>query len=174
MNDEQIQADWRIKLGFVLFILSIAWPLLLPVMPLVGFSGSAIAAFSGGMLVAAEVMILAGAAIAGKDGFKYIKSRVFGFVKSHGPPKHVGRTRYIFGLILFVAPFFFGWASPYVAEYLPGFLEHPHYYTIAGDALLLVSLFVLGGEFWDKLRSLFLHRAHAVIPDKQPKHAQNH
>ena len=72
MNDEQIQADWRIKLGFVLFILSIAWPLLLPVMPLVGFSGSAIAAFSGGMLVAAEVMILAGAAIAGKDGFKYI------------------------------------------------------------------------------------------------------
>jgi hypothetical protein len=174
MSDAQLQADWRIKLGFVLFVLSIAWPLLLPVMPLVGFSGSAIAAFSGGMLVAAEIMILAGAAIAGKDGFKYIKERVFGFLKSHGPPKAVTRTRYIFGLILFVAPLFFGWVSPYVAEYLPGFPEHARYYEIAGDVLLLGSLFVLGGEFWDKLRSLFLHRAHAVIPEKQPKHAQNH
>jgi hypothetical protein len=166
MSEEQIRAGWRIKLGFVLFILSVGWPILLPIMPLVGISGSAIAAFSGGMLVAAEVMILAGAAIAGKDGFTYIKSRVFGFVKYYGPPAEVNSTRYMIGLILFVAPLFFGWASPYVAEHLPGFLEHPHYYTIALDALLLISLFVLGGEFWDKLRSLFLHRAHAVIPAK--------
>ena len=166
MSEEQIQAGWRIKIGFALFILSISWPVLLPVMGVLGVSGSAIAGFSGAMLVAAEIMILAGAAIAGKDGFTYIKSRVFGFLRSHGPPKHVGRTRYIIGLILFVAPLLFGWVSPYVAEYLPGFLTHPHYYTIAGDALLLISLFVLGGEFWDKLRSLFLHRAHAVIPEK--------
>ena len=166
MSEEQIQADWRIKTGFALFILSISWPVLLPVMGVLGVSGSAIAGFSGTMLVVAEIMILAGAAIAGKDGFTYIKSRVFGFLRSHGPPKQVGRTRYTIGLILFVTPLLFGWASPYVAEYLPGFLKYPHYYTIAGDALLLISLFVLGGEFWDKLRSLFLHRAHAVIPEK--------
>ena len=43
MSEQQIQAGWRIKLGFALFILSIAWPVLLPIMPLVGFSGSAIA-----------------------------------------------------------------------------------------------------------------------------------
>jgi hypothetical protein len=167
MSEEQIQAGWRIKLGFALFILSIGWPVLLPVMPLVGFSGSAIAAFSGGMLVVAEIMIFAGAAIAGKEGFKYIKERVLGYVKSYGPPKEVTRPRYIFGLTLFVVPLLFGWVSPYIAEYLPGFLERPNYYTIAADALLLISLFVLGGEFWDKLRSLFLHRAHAVIPEKQ-------
>jgi hypothetical protein len=29
--------------------------------------------------------------------------------------------------------------------------------AIAGDALLLTSLFVLGGDFRDKLRSLFIH-----------------
>jgi hypothetical protein len=167
MSEEQIQAGWRIKLGFALFILSIGWPVLLPVMPLVGFSGSAIAAFSGAMLVAAEVMILAGAAIAGKEGFAYIKSRVLGLLKSYTPPEKVGRTRYIVGLILFVVPFLVGWASPYLGKYVAGFEAHAFYYGIAGDALLLISLFVLGGEFWDKLRSLFLHRAHAVIPEKQ-------
>jgi hypothetical protein len=167
MSEEQIQVGWRIKLGFVLFILSIAWPILLPIMPLIGFSGTAIATFSGGMLVAAEIMILTGAAIAGKDGFNYVRSRVLGVLKSYGPPKEVTRTRYVIGLILFMVPLFFGWVSPYVAGHLPGFLEHPHYYTIPLDALLLVSLGVLGGEFWDKLRSLFLHGAHVVIPGKQ-------
>jgi hypothetical protein len=150
--------------------MSMGWPVLLPIMPLVGFSGSAIAAFSGAMLVAAEVMLLAGAAIAGKDGFAFIKSKVFGLLKSYGPPKKVGRTRYLIGLIMFVVPFLLGWAAPYLGTYLPGFETHPLYYAVAGDALLIFSLFVLGGEFWDKLRSLFLHDAYAVIPAKESAH----
>ena len=36
--------------------------------------------------------------------------------------------------------------------------------TVAGDLLLLASLFVLGGDFWDKLRSLFSHGATVVFP----------
>lgn len=169
-SDEQIQAGWRIKLGFALFILSIGWPVLLPIMPLMGIPGSTIATFSGAMFVAAEVMILTGAAIAGKDGFAFIKAKVFGLLKSYGPPAKVSRTRYTIGLIMFVVPFLMGWTSPYLGEYLPGFEAHPHYYGIAGDALVLISLFVLGGEFWDKLRALFIHTAHAVIPEKQPTH----
>jgi hypothetical protein len=37
---------------------------------------------------------------------------------------------------------------------------------VLGDVLLLVSLFLLGGGFWDKLRSLFTHDAYTVIPDE--------
>ena len=166
MSEEQIQAGWRIRLGFALFIVSLTWPLVLPLMPLIGFSGSAIAAFSGAMLVVAEIMILAGAAIAGKDGFAYIKSKVFGLLKSYGPPEKVSRARYVVGMIMFVTPLLLGWATPYFGGYLPGFQEHPLVYAAIGDALLLVSLYVLGGEFWDKLRSLFVHSARAVFPDK--------
>ena len=32
--------------------------------------------------------------------------------------------------------------------------------------MLIVSVFVLGGDFWDKLRALFVHGARAVFPDK--------
>ncbi|UCH49857.1 MAG: transporter suffix domain-containing protein [Betaproteobacteria bacterium] len=166
MTDKQIQVGWRIKLGFALFIASISWPILLPVMPVLGFSGTAIASFSGAMLVAAEIMIIAGAAIAGKDGFAFIKQKVFGFLKSYGPPQEVSRARYIFGLIVFCIPVGLGWAWPYVGDYLPSLQVNLLVYAIAGDVMLLISLFILGGAFWDKLRSLFIHSAYVVVPEK--------
>jgi hypothetical protein len=30
------------------------------------------------------------------------------------------------------------------------------YLNIGGDVLLLLSLFVLGGDFWEKIRALFI------------------
>ncbi len=34
-------------------------------------------------------------------------------------------------------------------------------FAVGGDLLLLSSLFVLGGNFWDKVRALFLYDAEA-------------
>jgi hypothetical protein len=65
-----------------------------------------------------------------------------------------------------VVPFLFGFGSPYVGHLFPGLDIHKIAYAVAGDILLLAGLFILGGNFWDKLRSLFLHKAVAVMPDK--------
>jgi hypothetical protein len=160
----EVNSSWRIKLGFVILIASISWPVLIPVLPFLGVSGGAIATFSGVMIVVAELMMLTGAAIAGKEGFTFIKQKVFGFFAPFAPPKKVGRTRYTIGLVMFVIPLLFGWASPYFGHRIPGFQQYTIAYAIGGDALLLASLFVLGGDFWDKLRSLFLRNATAQIP----------
>ena len=165
MSDKQ-QATWRVKVGFAIFVASIGWPVLIPVLPLVGVSATATAAFSGVMLVAAEFMLLAGAAIAGKEGFAFIKATVFGFLKSYGPPSEVSRTRYRIGLVMFATPLAFAWVSPYFGHHIPGYEAGRRIYAIVFDVLLLISLFVLGGGFWDKLRALFKHDAYAVIPDK--------
>ena len=167
MNEVTVQANWRIKLAFVMFITSFGWVVVLPVLPLLGVSATAIATFSGVMVVAAEILMVAGAAIAGKDGFAYIKSRVFGFLKSYGPPQTVGRVRYTIGLVMFVVPVLLGWVWPYVEHFVEGLYEHTLSLGIAGDLLLLTSLFVLGGDFWDMQRSLFIYSARAVIPGKQ-------
>ena len=169
MSDEQRHAGWRVKVGFAIFVASIGWPLLIPILPLLGVSTTTTAAFSGVMLVAAELMLLAGAAIAGKEGFAFIKAKVFGFLKSYGPPRELSRTRYTIGLVMFVIPLAFAWASPYVAHLLPGYAAGRLIYAIGFDVLLLISLFVLGGSFWDKLRSLFLYQAYAVLPSKAPR-----
>ena len=165
MSDEQPQATWRTKVAFAIFLASIGWPVLIPIFPALGMSTAAVAAFSGVMVVAAELMLIAGAAIAGKAGFAFIKATVFGFLRSYGPPREVSRTRYTIGLMMFAAPIIFGWASPYFGHHLPGFETSPLIYAVAGDVLLMISLFVLGGAFWDKLRSLFRHDAYAIFPE---------
>lgn len=148
---------WRVRTGLVLFVASVCWPLFLPVLPLLGLSGATIAAVSGAMLVVAELLILAGAALAGKEGFAYIKGRILGLLRDWGPPQRVGATRHRIGLVMFVVPLLAGWAAPYLGRHVPGYPEHAFAVAVALDALLLASLFVLGGEFWDKLRALFRH-----------------
>ena len=166
MTVEQPRAGWRIWLGLALFVVSIGWPILIPILPLLGVSAAVTAAFSGVMVVAAELMLIAAAAVAGKEGFVFIKAKVFGFVGAYGPPREVSRHRYRIGLIMFAIPLAFGWASPYFGHQLPGFASSQWIYAVGFDVLLVISLFVLGGGFWEKLRSLFRHDAHAMIPDE--------
>ena len=160
------KVGWRIKTGFVIFITSIAWPVLVPILPLIGVSSQSITTFTGVMIVASEAMLVTAAAIAGKDGFAYIKQCIFGLLKSYGPPQSVGATRYAIGLVMFVLPPLFAFLTPYLGRYIPTLDNHRMVFAVTGDFLLLFSLFVLGGDFWDKLRSLFLHKAVAVMPDK--------
>ena len=107
--------------------------------------------------IGAELLGVAAVAVMGKPGYLYIKNWVFSFLKQYGPPKEVNRTRYNIGLILFSVPLIFGWLSPYFSNLIPGFMQNPLRYAVIGDLILLASLFVLGGDFWDKIRALFVY-----------------
>jgi hypothetical protein len=156
---------WRLKLGVALFGLSILFPVLgVPLVAAMGLSATTVATVSGALLVGAEVLGIAAVAVMGKSGYAYIKNRVFGFLKQYGPPAEVSRTRYTIGLVMFAVPIVFGWIAPYATDLIPGYLGN-FTYAIVGDVLLLVSLFVLGGDFWDKLRALFIRGAKAVLPE---------
>lgn len=158
-------AGWRLKLGVALFGLSILLPVLgIPLVAAMGLSAATVTTVSGIMLVGAEVLGIAAVAIMGKSGYAYIKNRVFGFLKQYGPPAEVSRTRYTIGLVMFAVPVVFGWLAPYAADLVPGYPGNEFTYAIVGDLLLLISLFVLGGDFWDKLRALFIGGAKAVFP----------
>ena len=165
-NDKHAGMTWRMRIGFLLFAVSVGWPVLLPILPVLGVGTEAIAIFSGAMVVAAELLMLAGAAIAGKEGFGVIKQTVAGLLRKFGPPVEVSPLRYNLGLVIFFAVIIFGWASPYFGHHLPRYETHLIWYAVGGDLLLLVSLFLLGGAFWDKLRSLFDRNAHAVFPQE--------
>ena len=49
-------------------------------------------------------------------------------------------------------------------EHLPVLDRHGFAISAALDALFVASLFVLGGDFWDKLRALFIRDAKAQFP----------
>ena len=153
---EKPQLDWHLKLGVVLFALSIILPLAgLPLLASMNLSATMTTTVSGILLVAGELLGVVAIAVMGKEGYLFIKERLFGFLKQHGPADKVGKTRYRIGLLMFFIPLLFGWVSPYLIPLITDNGELPLAYAVLGDILFLTSLFVLGGDFWDKIRALF-------------------
>ena len=58
----------------------------------------------------------------------------------------------------------FAWIASYVPSWLPEEYAARVPINLGLDLVTLASLFVLGGEFWDKLRALFLCDARIVLP----------
>ena len=56
---------------------------------------------------------------------------------------------------------------PYLGDLLPGYETHPRMIVLIADFILLITLVILGGEFFDKLRSLFSYDAKVVFPKKK-------
>ena len=123
------------------------------------------------LLISPELLMLVAVAVLGKAGFDYLvglfKKALGRFFEKHGPPEVVGRTRYRTGLVMFIAPLVLGWVTPYMSHHIPGFDTHAVWFSVTGDVLLVASLFVLGGEFWDKLRGLFIHGAKIRFPGEE-------
>lgn len=157
---EHSSTGWRLKLGICLFGLSVFTPLCgIPLVTLIGLSASQTATISGVLLVGAEILGVIAVAVMGKDGYAFLKQRIVGLIRPYAPVKTVSRRRYIFGLVLFILPILFGWLSVYTAKFIPGFTNYPLSYALGGDLMLLVSLYILGGDFWDKIRGLFIYDA---------------
>ena len=159
--------SWRLRLGVAIFLLSIVLPVAgIPALSSFDLSTAMISTISGVLLVSAELLGISAVAVMGKPGYLYIKNRFLYFLKRHGPPQVVSRRRYTLGLIMFSTPLLFGLISIYLADYIPGYSQQPLYYAVSFDILLLASLFVLGGNFWDKVRSLFIYDAKADFSKK--------
>ncbi len=162
-TETPVVAAWRFKLGVALFAFSLLGPLVfIPLVAALGHSAAMTTSISSAILVGAEILLVAAAAVMGKSGYAYIKNRAFGFLKQYGPPEAVSRVRYNIGLVIFTIPILFGWLSSYAGTLVPGYEGNETTFAVVGDVLLLISLFVLGGEFWGKLGALFIHDAKAV------------
>ena len=115
-----------------------------------------------------KLFLVIAVAIMGKPGFAYLKSLIASHFRRMAPPATVSPMRYRIGLILFVTIIVLSSIGDYLAaDVLPMRQQHPRLLALAGDILLLVSLFLLGGDFWDKLRALFIREAKVVFPPKE-------
>jgi len=54
---------------------------------------------------------------------------------------------------------------PYFTSFLLYYENYRLSIIISGDIMLLISLFVLGGEFWGKLQALFIYKATVIYRD---------
>jgi len=113
-----------------------------------------------------ELAMLLAVAVMGKDGFSYLKGLLFRLLGKHfTPPDTVSRTRYRIGLVLFTLPLLLGWITPYLSGHTDIFENYRLHFAISGDVLLFCSLFILGGDFWDKLRAIFIWQSKEISND---------
>jgi hypothetical protein len=155
----------RLILGGVVFVVGQLSPLFIPLVTASGLSTGVKSALTGLLLLGVpELAVFVAIAILGKAGFTFLKQRLFAVLKRAAPSDAVSKTRYRIGLVLFCLPLLMGWLAPYVSDLIPRYGDYHIALAIAGDGLLVLGLFVLGGDFWDKLRALFVHGAKTQFP----------
>ncbi len=155
-----LEKDWKYYLGLGLFIFS--WltffvALLAPFMPV---SKATAAALATAFIIAGEVTFWASVALLGKPFMQLLKTKLITFLHSRKPVelRRVSKLRHDVGLALFFCSFLSYYLALAVA-----FLDLPRDQMLnaiinilfTGEATFFVSLFVLGGEFWAKLKKLF-------------------
>ena len=68
-GEQENRGGRRISTGIALFVLSIGWPLLIPILSMLGVPDTTLAGLAGIMVVAAQLMLLMGVAIASSCAF---------------------------------------------------------------------------------------------------------
>ncbi len=61
----------------------------------------------------------------------------------------------------------FAYLTVYAPEIIPGYNVYRVPMNLTADALFIVTLFILGGDFWDKLRALFIYDARVQFPARK-------
>lgn len=154
----------RLKLGIVLLVIGLIMPAGVPLVVGTGWPAGVKTVVSGILMFAPEVMAVAAAAIMGKENFERIVQRVKGSLKTLKPAGDISRIRHAISLILFLAPALFAWIASYIPSLMPPEYTPRVAVNLGADVLFVAGLFVLGGDFWDKLRALFIREARAVFP----------
>lgn len=152
--------------GAMIFIIGVLSPVFIPLVVTSGLPEWLIAILSGLLAFGIpELFMIIAVAILGKDGFVFLRSKLGKFLKPLAPPDEVSKIRYNVGLVLFSLPLIFAFLLPYLDLHFHFLEDIPFHFNLISDLMLISSVFVLGGNFWDKLRALFIHRAKVILPE---------
>jgi len=160
----------RLILGGAIFIIGFVVPVFTPLIMATSLPAGWKATIAGLMIFGIpETFMVVAIGILGKPGFAFLKEKIIGLFREVAPPDEVGIVRYRFGLVLFTIPLLIGWLLPYFNHLLPEFESYKQVINVGGDLMFISSFFVLGGDFWDKVRGLFVHRARITLDNQTPK-----
>jgi hypothetical protein len=156
MAEEQQISKGRLWLGAAILIIGFLSPLLIPLVTQTDWSIGLKTTISGLLAFGIpEIFMLIAVAVMGKAGYEYIKDIALKYLKRFAPPDKVSVTRFRIGIIMFSTPLLYGWLQPYLGHYFTVLNDLPLWQYIIGDTIFILSFFVLGGSFWDKLSGLF-------------------
>jgi len=148
--------NWRFFAGVTALILALVLPLSAFLVPLFGLPSGQAALISGFLLAGApEILILLAVALLGKENYDRIVRSAKGFFFTTFFEKPVSRLRYSIGLTIFCLSIVPLYLVGYATSWMP--TGNAKLFLLAGaDLACIISVFVMGGEFWGKFRRLFV------------------
>jgi len=152
-----LRRDWRFYAGMAAMVLSVIMPLCAVFVPVLGLP-MAQAALLAGVLVAGgpEVLCILAVALLGKDTFKYFAHRAKSAFRHAVLDRPASKARYYVGLTIILV----SWLPAYLYAYFPGIMpggDARIYILAAMDLAFVASVSLMGGEFWEKVRRIFVY-----------------
>jgi hypothetical protein len=113
---------------------------------------------AAGVLLAGgpEVLCILAVALLGKDTFRYFAHRVMTALRRAVIDQPASKARYYTGLVVILL----SWLPAYIYAYSPTLMpggDARIYVLAAMDLAFVVSVFLMGGEFWEKVRRIFVY-----------------
>ena len=169
-NTKDFTRTWRYKVGLFMIIVGNAIIILSAlVFPFFGMGAGTI----GSLVLGGEGLSLLSIVFLGKEGFKAIKSKIFGAVKgAYVSP--VGRTRHRIGIFLFVISVLnnyiiaiYAWVvfgkttpeNPFPEVWGLSFQSQESlvfWVFLIFELAFLCSIYILGAEWWGRFRNIFV------------------
>ncbi|MFW2368450.1 MAG: hypothetical protein ACN4GW_18695 [Desulforhopalus sp.] len=163
---------WRYKAGLTLIIVGNGILLMGIVMPALGAGAGTV----GTMVIGGEIISLASIVFLGKEGFKAIKNKAMGFIKSTytgsvGPTRHyIGISFLIINVVIHYIVALYLWdafgastatTSPPVVWGLDFNQQESvvSWLFLVAEITFLSSIYILGGDWWEKFRNMIVWSA---------------
>jgi len=156
MAPPNFTANWRFVAGVSVLGLAMVLPLGALLIPLLDLPVAQSTLIAGALVAGApEVLMLLAVALLGRQNFDRIVSaaKKFFFTTFFSTP--VSRGRYYAGLAICLLSFIPLYVAGYTSSWMP--TTHGRIAILAvADLAFILSFFVMGGEFWEKFRRLFV------------------
>ena len=157
MSKKAVVGHSRIYGGLVLLVFGFLSPLLsFFVQDLDWHSGIKTLIIGGLVFGIPEVFMVIGIAVMGRETWEVLSARLHGFLSAISPQK-VSRARYYAGLTLFCICLLEGAIEIHATFIREALGENISFFHWVMNILFLMSFIIAGGEFWDKIRGIFIY-----------------
>jgi hypothetical protein len=159
-----LKKGWRLYTGMATLGLSCILPLGAVAVPWLGLPAAHSVVLAGALVAGGpEVLCVIAIALLGKDTFQYFTYKAKAALRRAVGDRPVSKTQYYIGLTIILL----SWVPAYLFAYLPAAMpdESMRIYILAAtDLAFVASAVLMGGEFWEKVRRIFIYEGKAASP----------
>ena len=169
----EAKSKTRLYIGIIILVLSLTMPIWgTALVSILGLSPGASTLLIGLSIAGGpDLLLLLAAAVMGKDTLNQILGQIGKWFKRNFKlSENVSKKRYTWGLILFWGSILIRWAIGFlkpISIAKTGGTDWGFYILIAFEVVLIISIFVLGADFWEKLGALFRWNTRVVTIEDQ-------